>query len=116
MERNHPLPAVLSPGAMEFESLVRWLISRQTAELGEIEEESDEDYEKCETGEGQKPLPVAAGQAVNPGTEVDELPALFPPTEESLRWAGFNGRCNKNADTCYSFWNLATLAVRNPVS
>ncbi|PYI25400.1 geranylgeranyl transferase beta subunit [Aspergillus indologenus CBS 114.80] len=110
-ERNHPLPAVLSPDAVEFESLVRWLVSRQTAELGEIEEESDEDDTKSDTSEGQKPLPAAAIQVIDPETEVDELPALCPSTEESLRWAGFNGRCNKNADTCYSFWNLATLAM-----
>ena len=28
--------------------------------------------------------------------------------------AGFNGRCNKPADTCYSFWALGTLAVSLP--
>ena len=26
--------------------------------------------------------------------------------------AGFNGRCNKVADTCYAFWVGASLAVR----
>ena len=26
--------------------------------------------------------------------------------------AGFNGRCNKIADTCYAFWVGASLAVR----
>lgn len=27
-------------------------------------------------------------------------------------YAGFNGRCNKPADTCYAWWIGATLKVR----
>jgi len=36
-------------------------------------------------------------------------PPTIPPS--SLLWAGFNGRCNKVADTCYSFWVGGTLSV-----
>jgi geranylgeranyl transferase type-1 subunit beta len=27
------------------------------------------------------------------------------------QWVGFNGRCNKNVDTCYCFWVGASLEV-----
>ena len=37
--------------------------------------------------------------------------SLNHPSED-IQWAGFNGRCNKVADTCYSFWVGGTLAVR----
>ena len=30
------------------------------------------------------------------------------------QWAGFNGRVNKIADTCYVFWAGGSLAVRHP--
>lgn len=35
--------------------------------------------------------------------------------EEDLQFAAFNGRCNKNGDTCYAFWVGGTLDV-SPLS
>ena len=35
----------------------------------------------------------------------------LPFTSSIDHLAGFNGRCNKPADTCYSFWAGSTLAV-----
>ncbi|PWY76198.1 serine/threonine protein kinase [Aspergillus heteromorphus CBS 117.55] len=99
-------PPVLLPGAVEFESLVRWLVARQTAELGDTEESDEEDGPKVDA----VPEPLA-DEELDIDAGLDRLPPLTPPTEESLRYAGFNGRCNKYADTCYSFWNLATLAL-----
>ena len=32
-------------------------------------------------------------------------------SEEDLSCAGFNGRLNKIADTCYCFWNTGALSV-----
>lgn len=37
-----------------------------------------------------------------------------PTSHFELQWVGFNGRCNKIADTCYSWWVGASLAVRTP--
>jgi prenyltransferase beta subunit len=98
--------ALLSPGSREFEHLLTWLVSRQTSDLGE--EESDEEDDG----------PPDRSDGLQHGTSnlsLDEkialLPNLRPPTEESLHWAGFNGRCNKYADTCYSLWNAGTLVV-----
>lgn len=31
--------------------------------------------------------------------------------DHELQWAGFNGRPNKIADTCYSWWVCGSLAV-----
>ncbi|MCJ1391153.1 hypothetical protein MMC18_004015 [Xylographa bjoerkii] len=47
----------------------------------------------------------------------NHLPLVSPPAPlqfdpgEPL-WVGFSGRCNKFADTCYSWWAGGTLAVR----
>jgi prenyltransferase beta subunit len=34
-----------------------------------------------------------------------------PSINFSLEWTGFNGRCNKIADTCYAFWVHGSLSV-----
>ena len=103
------IPAkLLSPAAPEFESLLRWLVSRQTPDLGE---EPDDD----DSGHHEKGDSLQEDDQENSLTDkVLKLPSIQPPDEASLQWAGFNGRCNKAADTCYSFWNTGTLAVSDP--
>jgi prenyltransferase beta subunit len=99
--------ALLSPGSREFEHLLTWLVSRQTSDLGEEDEWDEEDDGPPDRSDGL--------QHGTSNLSLDEkialLPNLRPPTEESLHWAGFNGRCNKYADTCYSLWNAGTLVV-----
>lgn len=92
---------LLSPAAPEFGSLVRWLVSRQTTDLGEASEDAEESLHE----------PAQEGSLHD---RIQQLPNIPPPDEASLRWAGFNGRANKAADTCYSFWNTGTLAVGSP--
>lgn len=99
--------ALLSPGSWEFEHLLRWLVSRQTSDLGEEEESDEEDDAPSDQIDD---LQHDIG-SLRLEERSDLLPDLTPPTEESLRWAGFNGRCNKYADTCYSLWNTGTLVV-----
>ena len=94
------------------EKVTKWLVSRQTLMLHEGDQ-----------------LPMADDEPPNP------TPKFFPPTfhvqgafpvsmadvvlpnpsievsSHDLQWAGFNGRCNKVADTCYSFWVGGTLGV-----
>lgn len=110
LSKNHKPIALLSPKTGPFESLVRWLVTRQTCELGDDEEESDE-----EDGHGVDEIGPLSATVEEPSldTKVDQLPVVPPETEDSLRWAGFNGRCNKYADTCYSFWNTASLNMMN---
>lgn len=104
LKTDKPAP-VLTPGSEEFESLLRWLVSRQTSDLGEDDEEQPARSNKTQENLSQ------AVEALRLNGKVDALPPIEPPTEEVLQWAGFNGRSNKAADTCYSFWNTATLAV-----
>ncbi|KAL4797339.1 terpenoid cyclases/protein prenyltransferase alpha-alpha toroid [Aspergillus venezuelensis] len=106
-------PPLVSPGSPQFESLVRWLVARQTYELGE-EDEEDED-EDVAAGEEDQYLSKAVDK-LNLEEGIDTLCAIQPPGEEVLQWAGFNGRCNKYADTCYSFWNGATLDMLGKLS
>ncbi|KKK12169.1 putative geranylgeranyl transferase beta subunit [Aspergillus rambellii] len=104
-------PSLLSPGSKRYESLVRWLVARQTTELGdEDEDEADESIDN-ETRDLTR-----AVEGLSVEEKIDKLLYLQPPTAESLQWAGFNGRCNKYADTCYSFWNTATLAMLGRLS
>ncbi|KAF7597439.1 hypothetical protein BBP40_003686 [Aspergillus hancockii] len=107
LSKNYKPMALLTPGTGPFESLVRWLVARQTAELGNDEESGEEDDHVTE---GVKD-PSATVEGLSSDAKADRLPVIQPATEDSLRWAGFNGRCNKYADTCYSFWNTASLAM-----
>ncbi|KAL4750792.1 hypothetical protein BDW72DRAFT_109516 [Aspergillus terricola var. indicus] len=114
---------LVSPGSRQFESLVRWLVSRQTNELGDEEEddENEEDNDDDNGDSSNSPADDVQGlsEAVNEldlHKSIDALPSILPPSEESLQWAGFNGRCNKFADTCYSFWNAATLDMLDRLS
>jgi len=73
--------------------LIRWLASRQFIYLtpsGDDDAESDEE------------------DAVN-----FTLPKCLADLslEENQRYVGVNGRCNKAADTCYSWWVGASLAT-----
>ncbi|KAJ5406923.1 hypothetical protein N7465_008207 [Penicillium sp. CMV-2018d] len=94
---------LLSAGSDQFEALITWLASRQTARLEEPEEdEGDEQLESTETG------------SLN--DRVRGLPNVQPLEPDTISCAGFNGRCNKYADTCYSFWNGATLMMLDQYS
>lgn len=103
---------MLSPGSGKFEMLLSWLASRQTGELGEEEEEDDEDDEDDETGTSVLDTQPTKDVTKSLEEKIIALPGLTALSTESIPCAGFNGRCNKFADTCYSFWNGATLMVR----
>ncbi|KAL4900584.1 hypothetical protein BDW74DRAFT_161733, partial [Aspergillus multicolor] len=105
---------LVSPGSHQFECLVRWLVSRQTHELGDEEEEDHGETADGSAGDVQS-LSTAVDELVL-SKSIDTLSTISPPTEESLQWAGFNGRSNKYADTCYSFWNTATLDMLDRLS
>ncbi|KAF7715485.1 Uncharacterized protein PECH_007036 [Penicillium ucsense] len=65
----------------------------------------------------QKERPVDEGHQEVKSTlnstedEIRDLSYLTPESSEGTACAGFNGRCNKLADTCYSFWNGAALTM-----
>ncbi|KAL4868783.1 hypothetical protein BDV12DRAFT_169017 [Aspergillus spectabilis] len=108
--------SLISPGSKQFDSVVRWLVSRQTTELGEEDEEDEEESDSDDPvhDDVQSLAKAVDGLVIN--ERIDTLPNLLSPSWESLQWAGFNGRCNKYADTCYSFWNTATLDMLGKLS
>jgi geranylgeranyl transferase type-1 subunit beta len=106
---------------------IRWTVGRQTNHLEEDETETEE-----QTSQLAQPelVPMPSSPLGSPHATQFPAAALSPPkplpaagaqiskgatsnaTEQDLRWAGFNGRPNKIADTCYCFWNTGALAVR----
>lgn len=94
-------------GLSDPELTARWLVARQTLAL--------DDEELMETSDGDEPAaaktPIDAPRAV----KLHSLPSLIGEAggADFLQWAGFNGRCNKVADTCYAWWVGGSLSVRS---
>ncbi len=82
-------------GLTNLPATIRWLVSRQIS-YEEEEDSDDEDRPK-------PPITKLAG-----GDEEPLVPGL---SLEDSQFVGFNGRCNKRADTCYVFWVTASLDV-----
>ena len=98
------------------ENMTRWLVARQTLMLQEDGEDLNVDADSADP----LPAPVAANELFRPTFHLTgAFPVSFahisqPLPEVSLyerQWVGVNGRCNKVADTCYSFWVGGTLGV-----
>ncbi|KUJ22387.1 terpenoid cyclases/Protein prenyltransferase [Mollisia scopiformis] len=77
-------------GLTNVDSTIRWLVSRQTGYTTESDEEEEGDAEHA---------PAVKLQ----GIYTEE------PAHEDEEFVGFNGRCNKRADTCYAFWVGAAI-------
>ncbi|KAL3417867.1 prenyltransferase and squalene oxidase [Phlyctema vagabunda] len=89
------------PGLTDLPNTIRWLVSRQLE--SEEEEESDDEVEDSELRKQREALV---------GIHKDEEPpSLADITLDETQIVGFNGRCNKLADTCYSFWVTASLDI-----
>ena len=81
-------------------TVIPWLLRMQTSKL-------DEDETSSQAKEDEV-LPRTALLSSDNVTLQSETLAETPP---ELPTAGFCGRCNKAADTCYSFWAGAALHV-----
>lgn len=120
----------LTTGISSLKGTLRWLVSRQR-----IEDDDDEDDED-DGGEdfGYRAAPGQVFQAhefqhaahgtyledhhkleqSDQGNLLQRLPPHVIPSEHGQQHpliAGFNGRCNKTTDTCYSFWVGGSLSV-----
>ncbi|KAK3346103.1 terpenoid cyclases/protein prenyltransferase alpha-alpha toroid [Lasiosphaeria hispida] len=88
---SHP-SKILNSGIRNMPGLIHWLASRQFNYLEPGQH--DDDYDSDE----------------------DEVNFVLPRSladlslEKNQRYIGYNGRCNKVADTCYSWWVGAALA------
>ncbi|KAI5820804.1 terpenoid cyclases/protein prenyltransferase alpha-alpha toroid [Pyronema omphalodes] len=86
----------LEDGISNHEDLVRWLVQRQVP-FEERHVMDDEEWaDILATGTDAE---KAAGIEIKLGADGKPI------------WAGFHGRCNKKADTCYSFWIGGTLSI-----
>jgi geranylgeranyl transferase type-1 subunit beta len=115
------------PAGMSFVDCARWIVHRQTTVLEEEESENEDQQTPQLTQSEEIALPSSPlgsphatqfqADSVLPPKDVSNQEAQLPTpqplniSEESLQWAGFNGRVNKIADTCYCFWNTGALAV-----
>ena len=105
--------------ATRYDDLIRWLTYRQTTLLYEDdeEEETQKEQDDSQTADAVKPHQNPRPEA-DERLQVDEtisslpiLPEASQLSREAWDCAGFNGRVNKIADTCYCFWVTGSLAV-----
>lgn len=88
-----PTTTAVEKGIADHQRLLRFLVGRQFTYLEHEEEEEDLDEE----GDHENYIEVKMGSL---------------ETEGRCRHVGLNGRWNKKADTCYTYWVAGTLAVR----
>jgi len=105
--------------------ILRWLVSRQIKVDDSDNDDDDENnndnddayndqkYPNINDNKSnvQQNKPNTVNQ-VNHVTNTDTQDSKMERSvERSIEWSGMNGRCNKDADTCYAFWTGAALAV-----
>lgn len=108
--------SVTVPGSAEYERLISWLVYRQTTFI-EQEEAEDEEDGGGETAGSDKPVTETQDQSkagLSLHDAIASLPSLEAVSPSTSLCAGFNGRPNKIADTCYCFWVTGSLAVSLP--
>lgn len=93
-------------GVEDLDHLLEWLVLRQTDIL---EEEDLPDAEADEINSRASSLEQEASLGETGIADLKSIEALEVPLD--LHWAGFNGRCNKIADTCYCFWAIGALSM-----
>ena len=105
-----------------MQDLVHWLVSRQTATLADYRDFDEGTYSDGENeGSGKsgeqglessvQQFSIQRSMPVPPSPDLEEQAQKLEAKSEDLSCAGFNGRCNKPADTCYSFWAGGSLSV-----
>ena len=94
----------------------RWLIARQTATLDEADARdstaADETDSPSTCHDAHSFVQLRAFPSEKGRLSYQNRPA----DRFDLRCLGFNGRCNKIADTCYAWWVGASLSVRTSPS
>ena len=119
IHRLEATPEAVDPSFVE--DILHWLVMRQTSMLSEDDDANDDGNgdEEAGTSEGHaqehEGLAARHSSLLAAHTEHKSSHSMGSTTNEAniedLHWAGFNGRCNKVADTCYSFWVGGSLGV-----
>lgn len=94
----------LSPGRLEeaygenvdLDACMQWMLHRQTTYIDDDEDEADSQVDEEEINTTETSITDPQDGSIEPS---------------NLLNAGFDGRTNKLADTCYAFWNLGALAI-----
>jgi len=109
---TYSVPGDKLSGIVDLDLTLHWLVYRQTATL---DEEDDFDTHADETDTPATCHDAHSFVTMNQfaSKRGEESYKDRPTSHFELQWAGFNGRCNKIADTCYSFWVLGSLANLN---
>lgn len=93
-------------------NLTHWLVCRQVLDVQATEEHDFPDEEAPDPRpEGATGVYPVQDGGIPPLAMACTGMSMLGTTSDELSWAGFNGRCNKKSDTCYSFWAGASLAV-----
>ncbi|KAK4947708.1 geranylgeranyl transferase type-1 subunit beta [Elasticomyces elasticus] len=91
---------------------IHWLASRLTATISS-EDEEDTYADETDTPETCHDAHSFVHTANFPTSMGETSEKSRPTSHFALDWVGFNGRCNKVADTCYAFWVGAGLTLMN---
>lgn len=102
---SEPLSSSKMISLTNVPGLIKWLVSRQT--LYEAPDNSDDEDDFHDPLREQRERLVGVYEEKVQGSSLS-LDTLTLHDSESV---GFNGRCNKPADTCYCFWVGASLDV-----
>ncbi|KKZ58606.1 protein farnesyltransferase/geranylgeranyltransferase type-1 subunit alpha [[Emmonsia] crescens] len=108
-------PTATTTTTANFEDLISWLAWRQTVELEDAEEYESGTENKKATEEGFNVTKVE-GSIDDQISALPDIPSTSQRPSEDFHWAGFNGRSNKIADTCYSFWVTGTLGIMDSLN
>ena len=99
-------------GVSNLPLTLRWLVSRQTLALEEGDAVDSHQYEtdSIEASLDAHSFVKLKSYPSKSGGAASEEP---PRANASVSWVGFNGRCNKIADTCYAYWVCTPLSLLN---
>jgi len=107
-QNGHAITSEDITGPSNPAKTLHWLVSRQTATITE-----DDDFD---THGDETDTPATCHDAhsfvhIEKSQRGKESYEARPSSHFELSWTGFNGRCNKIADTCYAFWVGGALSV-----
>ncbi|MCJ1253144.1 hypothetical protein MMC24_000951 [Lignoscripta atroalba] len=103
-----------------IQDTLHWLVYRQTSTMFDDDDEyqipEDHTSPPASTPQLDHSFQVLGASIVPPAPQNQSSHSQpFQVPSDELQWAGFNGRCNKVADTCYSFWVGGTLGILQKV-
>ncbi|KAL8658481.1 MAG: hypothetical protein Q9226_000975 [Calogaya cf. arnoldii] len=110
-------PARVWPSDDSVKQMLGWLVNLQTSLLQEEDlsmSDTTEAMAQLDLDNGTQQTPVEATHVMSPEDPVMDGVGAEPLYDE-LQWAGLTGRCNKVADTCYTFWAGGSLTILNSI-